>query len=79
MRTTLDIENDVLAAARELARQQNVAVGTVISRLVREALSGNRQAGEDAPPSVTGFRPFPSRGSIVTNYQVDALRDEEGL
>jgi hypothetical protein len=34
MRTTIDLENGVLAAARELARMQNVAIGRVISRLM---------------------------------------------
>ena len=28
---------------------------------------------------VHGFRPFPSRGKVVTNEQVDQLRDEEGV
>ena len=40
MRTTLDLDEDILLAAKELARQQRVAAGTVISRLVRQALSG---------------------------------------
>ena len=35
MRTTVDIEDDVLQAAKELARQQQVSAGTVISRLLR--------------------------------------------
>lgn len=78
MRTTLDIENDVLAAAKELARQQNVAVGKVISALVRDALSGRRD-GLCQESVVAGFRPFPARGGIVTNDVVDALRDEEGI
>ena len=79
MRTTLDIENDVLAAARELARQQNVAVGKVISRLVRDALSGRGQGGAEKGRSVGGFRPFPMKGTIATNEQVEALRDDEGV
>lgn len=80
MRTTLDIESDVMAAARELARQQNVAIGTVISRLVRDALASRADAAsarvQDA--GVAGFRPFPSRGAVVTNEMIDRLRDIEG-
>ncbi len=45
MRTTIDIEDDVLAAAKELARLQNVSAGQVISRLVRQALAGPQNAG----------------------------------
>jgi len=82
MRTTLDIEDDVLAAAKQLARRQRVSAGQVISRLVREALLG-RGGGVPAPEregqGVGGFRPFPANGSVITDEQVNALRDAEGL
>ena len=79
MRTTLDLDEDILLAAKELARQQRVAAGTVISRLVRQALTGQvagAPGGDE--PGVAGFRPFAARGRVVSNAQVDALRDEEG-
>ena len=80
MRTTLDLDEDILLAAKELARQQRVAAGTVISRLVRQALSGqvagSSQRGES---SLAGFRPFAARGRVVSNAQVDVLRDQEGV
>jgi len=40
MRTTLDIEADVLAAAKELAQRQGVSAGKVVSSLLRSALTG---------------------------------------
>jgi len=82
MRTTIDIEQDVLEAVKEIARREQVSAGRVISRLLREALSGQtaqyrtEQGGE---PKLAGFRPFPRRGCIVTNDQIDRLRDEEGI
>ena len=83
MRTTLDIEDDVLAAARELARRQGTTAGQMVSRLLRAALSGaasTGQASAEAPPGVAGFRPFQARaGVVVTNEQIDQLRDEAGL
>lgn len=39
MRTTLQIDDDVLAAARGLARAQSRSVGEVISELARKALT----------------------------------------
>lgn len=78
MRTTLDIENDVLAAVKELARQQNVTVGKIISQLVRDALTGRSDTVQNGPV-VAGFRPFLASGTIVTNEMMDALRDEEGV
>ncbi|WAR46595.1 hypothetical protein [Methylomonas rapida] len=81
MRTTVDLEDDVLAAAKELARMQNVAVGRVISRLMREALSGQSSLSGTTVESRTvgGFRPFSSRGIVVTNDRVNELRDREGV
>jgi hypothetical protein len=48
---------------------------------VRQALT--QSAGSTAnsarePATAYGFRPFPSRGGVVSNEQVDKLRDEEG-
>lgn len=86
MRTTLDIDNDVLAAAKELARQQDLSAGQVVSRLLRKALTGqaeNAVVADDAdrasPPSVAGFRPFPAGKAIVTNDAVNRLREAEGV
>jgi hypothetical protein len=38
MRSTYNIDDDVLAAARELAKFQRKSLGAVISSLVRKAL-----------------------------------------
>ena len=83
MRTTLDIEDDVLAAAKELARRQGTSAGQMVSQLLRAALRG-AAAPHLSPsgdsPSIAGFRPFPARaGQLVTNERIDQLRDEAGL
>lgn len=81
MRTTLDIELDVLSAAKEIARQKHVGVGKVVSELLRQALTGNAgsAATHQSSASATGFDPFPSRGVIVTNDLINRLRDAEGI
>lgn len=75
MRTTLDLDDDILGASREIARRQKKSTGKVISELVRAALSTST-----APPSAeeafSGFRPFPPRGAVVTNTIIDKLREE---
>lgn len=78
MRTTLDIDDDLLAAAREIARRERQSLGKVISRLAREALTGSGTNADEATGGVGGFRPFPSRGTPVINETVDRLRDEAG-
>ena len=82
MRTTIDLEPDTLMAAKELARQENVSLGKVVSRLLRMALTG--QVGQIAAApvgaaSATGFVPFAPRGVVVSNELIDKLRDSEGV
>jgi hypothetical protein len=76
MRTTLDIDVDVLRAAKDIARRQHKTAGAVISELARKALTTPPPAARERK-AVHGFRPFPARGSLVTNAQVDKLREED--
>ena len=39
MRTTLELDDDLLATARELARQQGVTLGQLVSELARQSLA----------------------------------------
>ena len=78
MRTTLDIDDHVLAAAKEIAQRERSSAGQVISRLVRLALTARADAQPSAP-TVGGFRPLASRGALVGNDQVNALREAEGV
>jgi hypothetical protein len=79
MRTTLDIEDDVLTAAKELARRQGVSAGKVVSKLLRSALTGEALAQHPGAAVVAGFRPFAaSDQQLVSNEQIDQLRDLEG-
>lgn len=41
MRTTITIDDDLLAAAKSLAQAQSVSVGTVISELARKGLKSS--------------------------------------
>lgn len=78
MRTTLDVADDVLRAARELARRERKTIGQVVSDLARQALNALPDGGSaQEPEAIYGFRPFPGRGGIVTNATIDALRDDE--
>ena len=83
MRTTLDIDDDLLVAAKELARRERSSAGKVVSRLLRQSLTS---AGPAAPKarrraaSVAGFEPFPALpGVVVTDEDVNALRESEGI
>jgi hypothetical protein len=75
MRTTLAIDDDVLAAARILARRQRRALGEVISELARESLAPARPPRS---PSRNGIHLLRGRERVppVTLEIVNALRDE---
>ena len=80
MRTTLEIDDDILEAAKALGRQTNRTAGAVLSELARRALTTSRLAAGKARKSaqgVGGFVPFASRGGIVTNEQIDRLREHD--
>jgi hypothetical protein len=78
MRTTLDIAEDVLQAARERARRERRTIGEVISELARRALTTPPEPlSVMEPKSVYGLKPFARRGGIVTNELIDKLRDED--
>ena len=76
MRTTLQIDDDVLLAAKSLAARQRKSVGEVISSLARSALNGESGAAAAARsrngvPLLRGSRSIP-----VTMDLVNQLRDE---
>jgi len=79
MRTTLDIADDVLQAAKERARREGRTAGEVISDLARSALTARVTKATKAaePKSHYGIRPFPSRGSVITNDLIDKLREDD--
>lgn len=81
MRTTLDIDDDLLTATKEMARSEGTTAGRVVSRLLRNALTGNPlRAARSRRASGTGFEPFAAKpGVVTTNEQVNALRDAEGV
>ena len=77
MRTTLDIDDDVLQAAKERAQRDKRTVGEVLSELARSALTAPPPGATRERKPVHGFRPFPRRGGIVTNDLIDKLREDD--
>lgn len=75
MRTTLAIDDDVLAAARSLAERERKSVGEVLSALARQALRRPEASGSVVR---NGIRLLPLQpGAVpVTLDLVNQLRDE---
>jgi hypothetical protein len=75
MRTTVNLDDDVLLAVRERAHRERRTIGEVLSELARQALVG--RAPGRAVEEFHGFRPLPARGRPVSNAIIDRLREDE--
>jgi hypothetical protein len=75
MRTTLAIDDDILAAAKHLAEREQRSIGEVISALARQGLSRSSRA---ARSERNGIPLLPRRKAAVpvTLELVNQLRDE---
>jgi len=76
MRTTLDIDDDILAAAKQLARKKNSTAGEIISDLARRALT-SPSSGNEEPRYRNGFRLLPPTGQIITSEMVRKWLEED--
>jgi hypothetical protein len=75
VRTTLDIDDDVLQAAKELGGMQKKTAGQILSELARKALA---PAPQPRARIRNGVPLLPSRpgAPIMTMADVNRLRDE---
>jgi hypothetical protein len=72
MHATLDIDDDVFAAAEMLAAQEATTIGKVISDLARQALDKPLVISD--LPLRNGIRVLPGRGGeLITNEMVQEL------
>ena len=74
VRTTLAIDDDILAAAKHLAERENKSVGEVISSLARQGLRRSSRAGAAAQRN--GIPLLRPGSTPVTMELVNQLRDE---
>ena len=84
MRTTLDIDDDVLERAKELARARKSTTGEVLSDLARKGMTTPSQSEPATGPGGTilqdGWYVRPSRGGPpITNELVQRLLDEADM
>lgn len=75
MRTTLDIDKDVLYATKEIAAREKKTAGAVISDLLRKSLT-QTSSGESVVYR-NGFPQIPTGGKIITSEMVEAWLNED--
>lgn len=74
MRTTLTIDDDVLAAAKQFADARGLTLGEAISQLARATLTERRRYGGTRNGIV--LLPAPATAGSAELDDVNALRDE---
>ena len=73
MRTTLDLDDDVLQAAKEIAANRGTTAGRVLSELARKALAPTGR--ETVRNGVPLMPPLPTGAPRLTMADVNKLRD----
>jgi hypothetical protein len=85
MRTTLDIDDDILAAARDLAKAEGKTMGEIISDLARRGLTAPSYAVSGMSESAATFQfgdwpTLPGReGLLVTPEMIERIQEELDL
>ncbi len=77
MRTTLDIDNDILLAVKELSKREKKSAGEILSDLARRALTTSQHQVE---VTEYGFPKIPRKSdAIVTVEHINRLMEESDL
>ena len=76
MRTTLNIDDDVLRAVKEIARLRGNTAGGILSELAREALARERPRAQKTVRNGVPLLPNRTDTGIVTPEAVRAVSGE---
>ena len=81
MRTTLNLDDDALIAARNVARRERLSLGEAASQLIRRgAAAAHPPAALAAAPALRGrFALLPARDELITPQHVRQLMEREGI
>ena len=71
MRTTLELDDTILAVARAIARDEGISLGTAVSRLAEQGL----RAGDSSATGVSGFPVFTARADAAP-ITLDVVNDQ---
>jgi len=75
VRTTLNIDDDVLRAVKEIARLRGSTAGGILSELAREALEGRRPSTAASTRNGVPLLPARAGAALVSADAVRALQE----
>jgi hypothetical protein len=79
MRTTIALDDNVLAFPRSEAQRQRISIGEAISRLARDGIRSRGAPLRQAMPVESKYALLPARDEIITTEHVRDLLDQEGI
>ena len=79
MRTTLTLDDDVFAVARQRAQRERTSLGEAVSRYVRDALRANARVPAQQVAMRSKYSVLPVRDEIITTDHIRRLMDQEGV
>jgi len=84
MRTTINLAEDALIAARTMARRERLSLGDAVSELIRRGAAapalGAASAGQGAQTTLRGrFALLPLRDEVITPQNIRDLMKTDGI
>ena len=79
MRTTLSLDDDLIAIARQRAQRERIFLGEAVSRYIRDGLRANAQTTATPTSLRSKYSVLPVRDEIVTNEHVRRLMEQAGI
>ena len=79
MRTTLNLDDDVLILARQVAERDRISLGEAVCRLVRQGAGAQGAQAVEPQPLRGRFALLPRRDEVITPAHVRDLMDREGI
>ena len=81
MRTTLNLAEDALIAARNIAQRERLSLGDAVSELIRRGTANGHAGFKSQPASALRgrFALLAARDEVVTPQRVRELMEREGV
>ena len=79
MRTTINIAEDAVLAAKHMAQRERISLGDAVSELIRRGTRQPDAALAQAAPLRGRFALLPVRDEVITPQHVRELMEREGI
>lgn len=79
MRTTLNLAEDALLAAKNIAQRERLTLGDAVSELIRRGTAAGSSGLQHQPALRGRFALLAARDEVITPQRVRELMEREGI